>query len=111
MDIKQLTINYFNAWNNHDSNKLKDLFSDSCSLRDWDINVSGKEKVIEANSNIFSSVPNINANLVNMYIENNLQTTVSELIIELNENDKLKVVDIITFNSNGLIESIRAYKG
>ena len=46
-----------------------------------------------------------------MYIENNLQITVSELIIELNENNKLKVVDIITFNSSGLIESIRAYKG
>lgn len=111
MDIKQLTINYFDTWNNHNLDRLQDLFSDSCSLRDWDINVSGKEKVIEANSNIFSSVPNINANLVNMYIENNLQTTVSELIIELNENDKLKVVDILTFNSSGLIESIRAYKG
>ena len=111
MDIKQLTINYFNAWNNHNLDKLKDLFSDSCSLRDWDINVSGKEKVIEANNNIFTSLPNIKANTINIYIDINSQTTVSELIIRLNENNKLKVVDVITFNSSGLIETIRAYKG
>ena len=111
MDIKQLTINYFNAWNNHNLDKLKDLFSDSCSLRDWDINVSGKEKVIEANSNIFNSLANIRANIINIYIDSNSKTTVSELIIELNENDKLRVIDVITFNSNGLIETIKAYKG
>jgi hypothetical protein len=111
MDIKQLTINYFNAWNNHDLDKLKDLFSDSCSLREWDINVSRKEKVIEANSNIFNLLPYIRANIINIYIDNNSKTTVSELIIELNENDKLKVIDVIAFNSNGSIETIRAYKG
>jgi hypothetical protein len=111
MDIKQLTIKYFNAWNNHDLNELTDLFSDSCSLRDWDINVSGKEKVIEANNNIFTSLPNIKADIINIYIDSNSQTTVSELIIELNKNDKLKVIDVIAFNSNGLIETIRAYKG
>ena len=111
MDIKQLTINYFDAWNSHNLDKLKDLFSDSCSLRDWDINVSGIQKVIEANNKIFSSLPNIKANIVNTYIDKNSQTTVSELIIELNENDKLKVIDVIAFNSNGLIETIRAYKG
>ena len=111
MNLNQLAENCFKVWNDHKIDELKNLFSNDCSLRDWNINVSGKKDVLNANQKFFDDLPKIKAHVVNLYISDKQNTSIAELIIDINETEKIKVVDVITFNSLGLINSIRAYKG
>ena len=111
MNLNQLAENYFKVWNDHKIDKLKNLFSNDCSLTDWNINVSGKNDVVNANQKIFDDLPKIKAQIINLFTSDKQNTSIAELIININETEKIKVVDVITFNSLGLINSIRAYKG
>ena len=111
MNLNQLAENYFKVWNDHKIDELKNLFSNDCSLTDWHINVSGKNEVVNANQKIFDDLPKIKAHIINLFTSDKQNTSIAELIIDINETEKIKVVDVITFNSLGLINSIRAYKG
>lgn len=111
MDLVKLSTNYFKIWNSHNIEKLKNIFSEDCSLRDWNINVSSRNNVLSANQNIFDDVPDIKVEIISQHLSESTNTVVAEIIVHLNEKEKLKVVDIITFNQVGLISSIRAYQG
>ena len=98
---------YFNAWNRHDINDLRNLFSDNVELKDWDIHEIGIESVLKANSDIFESVPLINAEIINIAYNSN--KVMAEIKIHLDKKNTIDVVDIIKINQN-LITSIKAYK-
>ena len=112
-NYKNLVENYFKIWNNHNSKELGSLFSENAYLRDWDIFVEGKQNIINANQNIFNSFPYISIKIENIHISTDTNTVTNEILVKLNNqnNDILKVVDIIEYNNNGLIKSLRAYKG
>ena len=59
MSIKKLINQYQEAFNKHDLIKLEILFDNKIKLKDWDINISGKKRVLAANSKIFKTVKNI----------------------------------------------------
>ena len=100
---------YFDAWNAQDITTLESLFSDDVTLTDWDIQVSTKPTVLEANQNIFNSVKNIRAEVIDIGYNDN--KVYAELIIHVNDDEELKVLDIITIHShNETITSISAYK-
>ena len=47
------------------------MFSDDVTLTDWDVSVIGKEDVLKANKNIFSSVDSINVKVKNVHKDGN----------------------------------------
>ncbi len=100
---------YFKTFSNKDIQGLGEMFDINCSLRDWEINVTGKDKVLEANKKIFDSVETIEVQAQNIYCDENI--IIADLLITVNNMEKLLVVDIIEFSENGKIISIRAYKG
>ena len=106
--MKKLVTKYFEDFSNKDLEKLSDIFSDEITLQDWDINAEGKENVLEANKNIFNSVDTISANLNELYIDNNVATCLIEIVI--NNEETLKVIDIIKIDTNRKIIEISAYK-
>lgn len=107
---------YFKVWNAHDVTGLKSLFASSVTLRDWDIQASGADKVAAANGNIFSAVPKIAIEVLNVYsssLADGRQVACCEILVKLNNDAKevLKVVDVIEFDTQGKILAVRAYKG
>ena len=109
MNLKQLSEQYFETFSNKDLEALSEMFSDEVSLRDWEIQASGKSAVVAANENIFSSVETINVEPTHIYCDNN--TVIAELNITVNGEVELLVTDVIEFDDNGKITNIRAYKG
>ena len=109
MDLKNLLNNYQEAFNSKNLTKLSDLFSDDITLKDWDISVHGKSPVLEANKKIFDSVNTINCKSIKNYYEKD--TVICVLKIIINDDEIIDVVDIIEFNKDQKISSIRAYKG
>lgn len=108
-----LASEYFNAWNINDVEQLKPLFHEDIELTDWDVSVSGFDKVIETNDKIFKGATGIRAEILGMTTGENVVS--AQLRIHIPENELrgaevIDVVDIITFTNNK-VSSIRAYKG
>lgn len=113
MDIKQLTRDYFEAFQNKDLFRLAELLNDDeCHLRDWITEKSSKQEVLLLNQGLFKNVDSIKVHIDNIYVQGN--TSVSEIEIALNfkeKKDRILVVDILEFTEEGKIESIKAYLG
>lgn len=107
--MKETLIKYFETFSNKDIEGLSKMFSDEVTLVDWDISESGIENVINANKNIFKSVETINV-IPLKYYSNDDGSYAVEISILINGTETLDVVDVISFDQNGLINSIKAYK-
>lgn len=107
MNIKNLIIKYQKAFNDRDLNKLSELFDNKITLKDWDIEEKGKKNVMKAILKIFKSVKNIKCIPLQTIIDKKI--AVCELIIVANKI-RVNVVDIIKFNNNKKIISIKAFK-
>ena len=109
MTNKDKVIKYFQNFSNKDIDALSEMFSEDVRLADWDIAEATKEKVIAANQKIFDSVESIVVKPLYFYYDNEDSFAV-EILIVVNETEFLEVVDVIRFNDEGLIDSIKAYK-
>ena len=103
-----LTNEYFEAFVNKDIVSLSELYSKNIHLKDWEVNVTGKNKVLDINANLFKEQ-------FELYILDMVQSenkTINTLNIILPEHGiNIEVIDVITFNEDTFeIESIRAYK-
>lgn len=107
--LKRLALKYFETFSNKDLDGLADMFADDVDLRDWNIQALGKTDVLVANKNIFNNVKTISVAPLELYRDNN--TVVAEIEILVNGEEYLSVVDVIMFNDEGKIVSVRAYKG
>ena len=109
MERERLILDYFNKFAAKDLNSLEEMFSHDVSLRDWEISSKGIEAVLRSNKGIFDSIDTISVEVLNTY--ENTQSIACEILIHINNDETLRVVDVITFNSLGKISNIRAYKG
>ena len=112
MDYKAKLEEYFTTFSNQDLEGLSRMFSDDVILIDWDINASGKEEVIEANKKIFQSVDTILVVPYFYYVGEEAYAVEIDVIVNSGKEteETIQVVDIISFNEEGLIQSIEAYK-
>ncbi len=108
-NIKEIALSYFKTFSEKNINGLREMFDNNVTLRDWDINEAGIENVLKANLNIFQNVNTIQIIPENIILENNFIS--AELKIIINDEEELKVVDLIEFNTDGMIVSIKAFKG
>ena len=106
--MENLVTTYFEIFSNKDIKGLKNLFSDDVILQDWDILAKGKKQVIDANKNIFDSVESISVTLNNLYLDELVAICLIEIIV--NNEETLKVIDIIKFNDENKIIEVSAYK-
>jgi len=109
MKFREQLTKYFKVFSNKDIDTLSAMFADEVLLVDWNVFASGKEKVIEANKNIFDSVSSIKVTPIEFYSNSDTSYAV-KIFIVVNDNEKLDVIDVINFNENGLVTSIVAFK-
>ena len=106
--MKNIVITYFETFSNKDIKGLENLFSDDVFLQDWNILAKGKKQVLDANKTIFDSVESISVTLNNLYLDKLVAICLIEIII--NNEETLKVIDIIKFNDENKIIEVSAYK-
>ena len=103
----EIANKYFVAWNAHNTKKLCLLFAHDIHLKDWEINEYGIENVLLANQKIFTNVPEIKAEIIELGVGSN--KVIAQIKIHLNEDEMIDVVDVLEIKNN-LIQSIQAYK-
>ncbi len=106
---KELCLSYLRKYAQKDLNGIAAMFSDDIILRDWKIRVTGKKKALDETRKNFESANSIEIEVLSTY--ENKNTVAVELKITVNAIEELYVVDVISFNSNCKIDSIRAYLG
>jgi len=99
------TQEYFNAFSSKDVKKLSQLYSPTIRLVDWDIDITGREEVLNANSELF----NLDFELTLHNVYQSGERTFNEITITIGD-DVLEIMDVITFNQSNQIENITAYK-
>ena len=109
MDLKQSCKEYFRAWSDKDLARLEGMFAEEVRLRDWNGTSFGREQTLTINSNIFTSVDTCKALPLYMYQDGN--TVACRLNVYINEEPAFEVLDLITFDDEGKIVEILAFRG
>ena len=111
--ILDKSLEYFTTFSEKDSDGLRNMFSNDVYLRDWEIVANGIDEVVAANQDIFDNVESIVATPIRVwdFLSHEDNVVVAELEIVVNGEEKLLVTDILEFDDDEKIKSIRAYKG
>jgi len=109
MENYNTLLTYFKFFASKDLEGLSELFDENVTLTDWEIGSIGKSQVLESNLKIFNSVQTIKVDVINI-LQKEL-TYACQLIITINNKEKIEVIDFIKFNEFGKIVSVKAYKG
>ena len=105
--IENLSKNYINYFKNKDLNELNKIFDNHIQLIDWEVNLLGKDAVLEHNKNLFNIVDSIQIEIKS--VTSSVTTVFAEIDIIVN-GTVLNVLDVITFNKVDKIIKIQAYK-
>lgn len=101
---------YINAWNERDTVTMGDMFHDNVTLRDWDIEVTGKDSVIGANANIWKAVPDIKINIKHTAFNPDTLKIFARIQVKSEtENMLINAIDVVTLKDGKIIQ-ISAYK-
>lgn len=104
----QIALMYFQSFCKKDTVSLEVLFSDSIILTDWEVQVVGKQNVLDFNQRFFNSIDTIRIDVDKVAV--GLDTVIAELKIIINNKISVAVVDVIEFDQDNKIKQIRAYK-
>ncbi len=107
--LKSKAKRYLNSFSNRDINALSSMFSKKIILRDWKVKAKGLKNVIKENENIFKNCKSIYIRPLKIFQEK--KTIIVELCICINRSKNLLVIDVIEFDKQNKIKSIRAYLG
>lgn len=104
----QLAIRYFQSFSNKDLATLDLLMADNIVLTDWDGQAVGKTEVLNFNKTLFEKFETLNVDIVKIAIGQD--TVMAEIRVIVNNKDVVNVVDVIDYDQDDKIKSIRAYK-
>lgn len=104
----QIALMYFQSFCKKDTASLEILFSDSIILTDWEIQIVGKENILNFNQNFFNSVDTIRIDVDKIAV--GLDTVIAEIKVIINNSIIAQVVDVIEFDQDNKIKQVRAYK-
>ena len=104
----QIALMYFQSFCKKDTASLEVLFCDNILLTDWDVQIVGKQNVINFNQRFFNSVNSIRIDVDKVAV--GLDTVIAEIKVIIDNVVVAAVVDVIDFDQDNKIKEIRAYK-
>ncbi len=109
MTADQRFAAYLAAYAAKDLEAVAAMFADGVSLRDWKISVRGKDAALAETQKNFDAARSIAIEILATYASAN--AIAGELRIVVDDSEVLYVVDVVSFDAQGRIEAIRAYRG
>jgi hypothetical protein len=97
------------AYEAKDIDTIAGMFSSDVTLRDWNLEVQGKPAAIQEFKKNFEQAKSLKIEIKRVF--QSVVGAAAELEITVNGEEKLNVVDVMTFNDAGQITEIISYKG
>lgn len=104
----QIALLYFQTFCKKDLASLEVLFSDNVMLVDWQVQLIGKDNILDFNKKFFNSVDTIRIDVERIAIGQD--TVIAEIKVVINNKINAPVVDVFEFDQDNKIKQIRAYK-
>ena len=108
--LRELSINYFDAFSNRDVARLSKMYHQDIHLVDWVVDVEGKEEVLNTNRDLFKLDFQLELLEIEEVQNTDVLKTINRISIDIKGQLLLKVLDVITFDEDGLITKIYAMK-
>lgn len=109
-DLIALTRACLDAYQDRDLERTAQLIAENVTLQDWNVSGAGRDFYLRETKKNFDDVSDITIEIRQLL--QNVNSVAAQLRITLNGGEvTLDVVDVFTFNDEGLITSVRAYKG
>jgi steroid delta-isomerase len=102
-------LSYIHHYETKNVEKISEMFADDITLRDWKILVTGKTAALAETRLNFDAARSIQIQTLRLYEATG--SIVGELKIVVDGSIELFVVDVVDFDSEGRIKSIRAFLG
>jgi steroid delta-isomerase len=109
MKLKDAFTAYLQAYAAKDLEQVSAMLAEDILLRDWKISVTGKTAAVAETRKNFAAAESIAIEILNTYETPGV--IAGELRITVDQHEVLYVVDVVTFNDESKISSIRAYIG
>jgi steroid delta-isomerase len=109
MSHKSRFLQFLDCYARKDIEGIAGMLAENVSLRDWNISVHGRANVESATQQNFDDAESIEIEVLELY-ESSFAVA-GELKIVVDRTIELHVVDVIQFDADGKVKSIRAYKG
>ena len=106
---EELVKAFLRAYEQKDLESISDMVSHDVLLRDWNLEVSGKESLVREFGNNFASQPEIAIRVLRTFSSDH--GIAAEIEIALGNEQILRVVDILGFDKDLKINSIISYRG
>jgi len=100
---------YLSAYARKDLQAIEAMLADDATLQDWNLKVEGKAEVLRETRKNFEAAQSIEIEIRREF--GNGADVAAELRIVVDGTIQLEVVDIVRFNAEALVESIKSYKG
>lgn len=109
MNHQSLTRKFLSSYEQKDLETIAEMLANDVWLRDWNLEVVGKEAVLKEFTKNFSGEEKLRIDIRRIYSS---ETSVAaEIEIEVGDFETLRVVDVLGFNLKDQIVSIVSYKG
>lgn len=110
-DTIALTRAYFEVWNKHDEAGIKAKHAAASTLQDWAAKFGPTNADVSAGiAGIWKSNPAIKIEIIDVYTCGEALSCVANIKVVVDAATTLKVCDVITYDSAGLVVSLVAYK-
>ena len=100
---------YFKFFQKKDLKNLSNIFANTVYLEDWKNKIRGKKKNLSFLKKIFIQ-NHFHIKIQNFFLHKTKKIISCEILITLNNKEKIKVIDVITFDKKFKITKIQAYK-
>jgi ketosteroid isomerase-like protein len=100
---------YLQAYADKDLARVASMLADDVTLRDWEVCVVGKTAALAETRKNFDAVATLTIKTLSVFEGDH--SVAGELHICVDGHIDLFVVDVLTFNIQGQISAVRAYKG
>ncbi len=105
-ELNTLAELYVDAFNTKNIVALAHMMSDNIKLTDPDVDITGKDDVIEMLKKLFNKYERVQFKSKDIFVDGN--TTLIEFTLKLND-DLVRGVDIIEWDQEKRIASLKAY--
>lgn len=107
--LEALTQEFLAAYAAKDIDTIRSMFAETVILRDWNLEVTGKDAAIREFESNFQKSEHIEIKVNKLYSSGSGVS--AEIKILVDKTEKLNVVDVLEFDENQKILSIVSYKG
>jgi ketosteroid isomerase-like protein len=108
-ETEELARRFLAAYAAKDLDAIADLLAADPLLRDWNLEVQGRDAFLEQTRRNFDDAASIAIDIEHLHAT--AHSAAAEVLITVDDRIRLRVVDVFDFDRAGKVVAVRSYKG